>query len=92
MPFRDLFPLMYLAYLVAGTVCLSAVSGVLIWLCLEGGRHGPSARWLRGQEFVWTLVPVLVLVGLTVLGQIPRGWARITAGAHGDAIHAPLAQ
>jgi heme/copper-type cytochrome/quinol oxidase subunit 2 len=92
MPFRELFPLMYLAYLVAGTVCVFAVSGVLIWLCLAQGRRGPSARSLRGQEFVWTLVPVLVLVGLTVLGEIPRGWARIAAGARGAAIHARLAQ
>jgi len=80
MSYRDLFPLMCLTYVVAGTVFLLAVSTVLLRLLLARVLRGPSSRKPLGQEFVWTLVPVLVFVGLTVLGEIPRGWVKSVAG------------
>ncbi len=80
MPHRNLFSFMYLSYLVVGTVFLAVVICVLIWLCLGRLRRGRSARRLLGQEFVWTLVPALLVVGLTVLSEIPRGWGKATAG------------
>ena len=82
MPYRDLSPFMYLTYAVAGTVFLIAVSTVLIRLFLAQVLRGSSSRKPLGQEFVWTLVPVLVFVGLTVLGEIPRGWVKSVAGLH----------
>ncbi len=88
MPYRDLFPFMYLAYVVVGVVFLAAVTGVLIWLFLGQFRKGRSSRKPLGQEFVWTLVPVLLVVGLTVLSEIPRGWAKATGGAPSSAIPA----
>jgi len=87
MPYQDLFPFMYLAYLVAGTSFLLVVSTVLIWLFLAQVRRGSPSRNLLGQEFIWTLVPALVLVGLTVLGEIPRGWVRFAAGPGGAETH-----
>ena len=80
MPPQDLFPVMYLAYVVAGAGFLLMVSVVLIWLVLAQVRHGSAPRKLFGQEIIWTLVPALVFVGLTVLGEIPRGWVRFAAG------------
>jgi hypothetical protein len=32
---------------------------------------------LAAQELVWTLVPALVLVTLTVASEIPRGWGKM---------------
>lgn len=87
MPHQDLFPFMYLAYLVAATGFLLVVSTVLIWLFLAQVRRGSPARKLVGQEFIWTLVPALLLVGLTVLGDIPRGWVRFAAGPGGAEMH-----
>jgi hypothetical protein len=86
MPYQDALPLMYLTYVLAGAGFLLAVSIVLIRLFLAHVRpHAPSRR-LTGQEFVWTLVPVLVLLGLTFLGEIPRGWVKSAASP--GAIHA----
>ena len=62
MSYRDLFPLMCLTYVVAGTVFLLAVSTVLLRLLLARVLWGPSSRKPLGQEFVWTLVPALVFV------------------------------
>ena len=75
-----MLPLMYLAYLVVGAVFFIAVSAVLLWLFLTTLRRRGASSPLLGQEFVWTLVPALVLVGLSVLGEIPRGWVKIAAG------------
>ncbi len=72
-------PFMYLTYLVVGAVFLAAVCAALVRLCLASLARRRSASALRGQEFVWTLVPVLVMVGLTVLGEIPQGWAKAAA-------------
>jgi len=90
MPHQDLLPLMYLTYVIAGTVFLVAVSAVLIWLFLAKVRRGSSSRMPLGQEFLWTLVPTLVFVGLTVLGEIPRGWGNFAAGPRDSEIQARL--
>ena len=90
MSYRDLFPLMCLTYVVAGTVFLLAVSTVLLRLLLARVLWGPSSRKSLGQEFVWTLVPALVFVGLTVLVEIPRGWVNFAAGPHGTVMQARL--
>ena len=90
MSYRDLFPLMCLTYVVAGTVFLLAVSTVLLRLLLARVLRGPSSRKPLGQEFVWTLVPALVFVGLTVLVEIPRGWVNSAAGPHGTVMQARL--
>jgi len=92
MSHQDLFPfkLMYLVYGVAGTVFLVAVSTVLIWLILAQVRRGSSSQEPLGPEFVWTLVPALVFVGLTVLGEIPRGWVKFAADPRGPEIQVRL--
>lgn len=72
--------LMHRTYLVVGAVFFIAVSAVMLWLFLTTLRRRGASSHLLGQEFVWTLVPALVLVGLTVLGEIPHGWVKIAAG------------
>jgi len=71
---------MYLTYAVVGAVFLVAVSAALIWPFLASLRRGAASAKLHGREVVWTLVPALVVVGLTVLGEIPRGWVKFAAG------------
>jgi hypothetical protein len=43
----------------------------------------PPGRKVTGQELVWSLVPALVLVWLTVASDLPRGWSRVPAGSVG---------
>jgi len=81
---------MYLAYLVAGAVFFIAVSAVMLWLFLTTLRRRGASSHLLGQEFVWTLVPALVLVGLTVLGEIPHGWVKIAAEPHAAKVQSRL--
>jgi heme/copper-type cytochrome/quinol oxidase subunit 2 len=81
---------MYLAYLVAGAVFFIAVSAVMLWLFLTTLRRRGASSHLLGQEFVWTLVPALALVGLTVLGEIPHGWVKIAAGPHAAKVQSRL--
>jgi len=83
---------MYLTYAVAGAAFLLAVFAVLVGLLLGRVVRGASSGKPLGQEFVWTLVPVLVFVGLTVLGDIPHGWARFVAGHGGAEVPARLAR
>lgn len=78
---QGMLSFMYLAYLIVGAVFVVAVSAVMLWLSLTTLRRGDASSKLLGQEFVWTLVPALVLVGLTVLGEIPHGWVKIAAGS-----------
>lgn len=91
MPDQGLLPFMHLAYLVVGGGSLVAVSTVMIWLVLTKPRRGVASSTPLGQEFVWTLVPALVLVGLTVLGEIPHGWVKIAAGPRAAEIESRLA-
>lgn len=80
MPDQGMLSFMYLGYLVVWSVCFVAVCAVMLWLFLATLRRRGASSQLLGQEFVWTLVPALVLVGLTVLGEIPQGWVTLTAG------------
>ena len=78
MRYPSLFPVMYLVYAAAGTACILAVLAVLVRLCVD--RNPSPPRRLGGQEFIWTLVPVVVLLALTVVGEIPRGWKKAMTG------------
>ena len=80
MPHQGVFLFMHLTYVVVGAVFLVAVCAVVTWLSLAKLRRRGASSTLHGQEFVWTLVPALVVVGLTVLGEIPRGWVTFAAG------------
>ncbi|OGB95296.1 MAG: hypothetical protein A2Z31_05490 [candidate division NC10 bacterium RBG_16_65_8] len=80
MPDPNLPSFMYLAYFSAGAAFLLAMATVLIRLWLSAGRRGSPSRTLTGEELIWTLVPALVLLGLTVAGEIPRGWGKVVAG------------
>ena len=53
----------------------------IAWARLRGGVPGRIA----GQEAIWTLVPVLVLVGLTLASEIPQGWQKASHGFVGTA-------
>lgn len=74
----------YLVYFAAGAVCLVATVAVLVRIALARVRGGVPAR-IAGQEAIWTLVPVLVLVGLTVASKIPHGWGAASNGVIGTA-------
>lgn len=80
MPDHGLLAYMYLAYLGVGAVFLLVVSAVMIWLFATTGRRGAASTAGFAQEFVWTLVPALVVASLTVLGEVPHGWVKIAAG------------
>lgn len=84
-----MFPVAYAAYFVAGGACLVAVVTVLIQLFLTDLRRGFPTRELARQEFIWTLVPALVLVGLTVIGEIPQAWGPIVAGEGAREVRLP---
>lgn len=87
MPTGDLFAVMYVAYAVAATGVLLVASGVLIWLLVVQARRGSRSSRLLGQEFIWTLVPVLVVVGLSVLGRIPHGDMALVVVHGGTPLH-----
>lgn len=83
MPYQDVLSFMYLTYVLAGAGFLVVASIVLVWLFLTHARPQAPSRALAGQEFAWTLVPVLVLLGLTLIGEIPRGWVKSATGPGG---------
>jgi hypothetical protein len=72
----------YLAYFAAGAVCLAATAAILVRIALARVRGRVPAR-IAGQEVIWTLVPVLALVGLTVASKIPHGWGAASNGGIG---------
>lgn len=90
MPVSTPSSLMYLAYFAAGTVFLLAMATVLVRIARAGARRGSRSRRLAGEELIWTLVPALVLLGLTVAGEIPRGWGKAVAGPTPGEARAPL--
>jgi predicted aspartyl protease len=70
---------LYILYFAATAGLLGATAMVLAriaWARLRGGATGRFA----GQEAIWTLVPALILVGLTLAGEIPQGWHRASHG------------
>lgn len=75
-----LLPITFTAYIVTGAACLVVTGVVMVRLLLAYVRRGLPSRELTRQELIWTLVPALVLVGLTVIGEIPRGWGRAVSG------------
>jgi len=77
MPHPPVIPFAYTAYVVAGMACLLVIASVLVRLSLACVRREAPKRQLARQELVWTLVPALVLMGLTIIGEIPQGWGKI---------------
>lgn len=75
---------LYLVYFAAAAALLGATATVLARIGLARIRGGAPGRF-TGQEAIWTLVPVLVLVGLTVASEIPQGWHRAWHGLVGTA-------
>lgn len=73
---------LYLVYFAAGAACLAATAAILARILLARVRGGVSAR-IACQEALWTLVPVLVLVALTVACKIPHGWGTASNGIIG---------
>jgi heme/copper-type cytochrome/quinol oxidase subunit 2 len=70
---------LFLVYFVVVVGFLGATVAVLARIALARIRGGAPGRF-AGQEAIWTLVPVLVLVGLTMASEIPQGWQK---GSHG---------
>ncbi len=83
MPESNQLFFMHFAYLAATAVFVLAVAAVFVRLWLPAGRRGSPSRKRAGEEFIWTLVPILVLVGLTIVGELPRAWGKIAAGPRG---------
>lgn len=75
---------LYLVYFAAAAGLLGATATVLARIGLARIRGGAPGRF-TGQEAIWTLVPVLVLVGLTVASEIPQGWHKAWHGLVGTA-------
>jgi hypothetical protein len=75
---------LYLVYFAAAAGFLGVTVTVLARIALARIRGGAPGRF-AGQEAIWTLVPVLVLVGLTVASEIPQGWQKASHGLLGTA-------
>ena len=75
---------LYLVYFAAAAGFLGATAAVLVRIALARIRGGAPGRF-TGQEAIWTLVPVLVLVGLTVASEIQQGWHKVSHGLVGTA-------
>ena len=75
--------LAHLAYGIVGSVSLLVTVGCLGFLAFGWLHRSPPGRTVTGQELVWTLVPALVLVWLTVASDLPSGWSRVPAGSVG---------
>jgi hypothetical protein len=75
--------LAYLAYAIVGSVSLLVTAACLGFLAFGWLHRSPPGRKVTGQELVWSLVPAVVLVWLTVASDLPRGWSRVPAGSVG---------
>ncbi len=75
---------LYLVYFFAVAGFLGATMAVLGRIALARIRGGEPGRF-AGQEAIWTLVPVLVLVGLAMASEIPQGWQKGSQGLVGTA-------
>jgi len=70
--------LFYLIYYVTGGVFILVAAAMIAFLVLYRHREGRRARYTHGNttlEIVWTIVPALILVMLTLLSA--PTWARI---------------
>jgi len=57
----------------AGIMFVVAVVLLVGYLAISWVRGGSQRRRLIGQEIVWTLVPALVVLGLLMVSEIPKG-------------------
>ncbi len=76
--------LMHRTFFVAATIYFLGALGVLVWLLVRArNAHGASTRSLAGQEIVWTLIPALLLIVLTVIAESsqPSGTPRTSPSA-----------
>jgi hypothetical protein len=75
--------LTYLAFGIVGSVLLLVTATCLGFLAIGWLRRSPPGRTFTGQELVWSVVPALVLVWLTMASDLPRGWGRVPVGSVG---------
>jgi hypothetical protein len=80
---------LYLVFFAAAAGCLGATATIFARIAFTQIRAEAPGRF-AGQEAIWTLVPVLVLVGLTVAAEIPQGWQKASQGLVGRAERAVL--
>ena len=79
----SLVSIVFLAYAAVASAFLLVTVSVLCWVVRVARRSGSGGWALAGQELVWTLIPALVLVALSVAGEIPRGWQMAIANVTG---------
>jgi cytochrome c oxidase subunit 2 len=75
---KEIDSLFYLIYYITGAVFLLVVAAMVLFLVMYRHREGRKAVYSHGNttlEIVWTIVPTLILVVLTIL-SVPT-WARI---------------
>ena len=75
---KDIDFLFYLIYYITGGTFILVAAAMIAFLVLYRHREGRRATYTHGNttlEIVWTIVPTLILVVLTVL-SVPT-WARI---------------
>jgi cytochrome c oxidase subunit II len=75
---QDIDYLFNLIYYITGAVFILVAATMIAFLVMYRHREGRRARYIHGNttvEIVWTVVPTLILVVLTVL-SLPA-WARI---------------
>ena len=75
---QDIDYLFNLIYYITGAVFILVAATMIAFLVMYRYREGRRARYIHGNttvEIVWTVVPTLILVVLTVL-SLPT-WARI---------------
>ncbi len=57
----------------AGILFIGAVILLLGYLAISWLRAGSRGRPMIVQEIIWTLVPTVIVLGLAVVSEIPRG-------------------
>jgi cytochrome c oxidase subunit 2 len=79
---KDVDFLFYLIYYITGAVFLLVTVAMLAFLVLYRHREGRRAIYSHGNttlEIIWTIVPAIILVVLSVMSQAT--WARIKGHA-----------
>jgi heme/copper-type cytochrome/quinol oxidase subunit 2 len=70
---------MHLTYLTAVGTFLLAAMALSVRSLRSAARGGSTLRKLAREELVWTLAPTLIVVGLSLAGEIPLGWGKVAA-------------